>query len=485
MNFTAEQQWISGFRPALMKILLICFAAANIAAEAAESPSSPEKIAPLPGPSAPTNAGPFIPVPSLSNAVEAAAPALQNPQISTSLSSAESITLPPALLSSAAALANSNLLNDLHLEFKDAQEEALHYQFRTAQRQRQHKLYDLAINNLTALLEGEASEELKKAVLLELAVIAQEQGKFGRAIQIYAQYQRTYTDDAAQPEIYLRQGLLYRKMGAPALALSKFYAVMTSALTLKAGNVPYYQKLVLQAQTEIADTYFSQGKLEEAADFFRRLLKQDPPGLNKSEIQYKLVHCRAGLNQPTETVAEARLFLERFPGTSAEPEIRFLLANALKKVGQQNEALRQVMALLQSQENQAASNPTNWIYWQQRAGNQIANELYLEGDYINALQVYLALAGLNQTPAWQWPVWYQIGLVYEKLDQPQKAAEMYARIAEPQKELASELPPNLQTVLDMARWRAEFVNWQVQAQSERSRQTSAQVKAGSPLSSIP
>ena len=51
------------------------------------------------------------------------------------------------------------------------------------------------------------------------------------------------------------------------MALAKFYAVMTGSLKLKFGSLEYYQRLVLQAQTEIADTYYLQGKYLDADGF--------------------------------------------------------------------------------------------------------------------------------------------------------------------------------------------------------------------------
>ena len=57
-------------------------------------------------------------------------------------------------------------------------------------------------------------------------------------------------------------------MGVPELALSKFYAVMSTCLNLKLDEMEYYQKLVLRAKAEIAETYYLQGKFEEATDYF-------------------------------------------------------------------------------------------------------------------------------------------------------------------------------------------------------------------------
>jgi len=62
------------------------------------------------------------------------------------------------------------------------------------------------------------------------------------------------------------------------------------------------------------------------------------------------------------------------------------------------------------------------------------------------------------------PVLYQIGLLYERLQQPQKAADTYQEILARQKELGTNSSPGLKTVMDMARWRSEFLNWQNSAE---------------------
>jgi len=61
------------------------------------------------------------------------------------------------------------------------------------------------------------------------------------------------------------------------------------------------------------------------------------------------------------------------------PEVRFLLAAALKQTGRNADALQQVLLLLQSQQENVGKDPESWAYWQRRAGNEIANQLYREG----------------------------------------------------------------------------------------------------------
>ncbi|MFO1511490.1 MAG: tetratricopeptide repeat protein [Verrucomicrobiota bacterium] len=370
-----------------------------------------------------------------------------------------------AFRESAQLLATTNLLGNPPEENAAAKTADYPAMLEQGSQLKRDKNYAAAEIEFVAVLKGAAPAELQRTAMLELALLAQENQQPTRAQQIFSQYLDKYSDDPSAAEVYLRQGLLYRQMGAPNLALSKFYAVMTTALRLKLDRLDYYQRLVLQAQTEIADTYYLQGKFGEAAEFLGRLLKLNSPLLNQSQIIYKLIRSLSCLNRHNEVIAQAEFFITKFPEAPEVAEVRFLYADSLKKLGRTRDALRQVLVLLQTQQTTATNQPGNWVYWQQRTGNEIANQLYKEGDYVNALEIYLHLADLNETPSWQIPVWYQMGLVYERLMQPQKATEIYERILARQKELDSgHRTPSLDAVLDMARWRIEQLKWQMKTE---------------------
>jgi tetratricopeptide (TPR) repeat protein len=326
--------------------------------------------------------------------------------------------------------------------------------FNLGRRQRLQKNYVQASRNFALVLEREASEEMKRMAMLELALMSEEEGNLAKAQQVLANYVKMFAEDEDIPEIVLRQGLLYRRMGAPTLALSKFYSVMSSVLAVKVGSMERYRRLVLVAQTEIADTYYLDGRHAEAAEYFQRLLKLGESELDKGQIRYKLVRCLASQNQHGDTVAQAREYLLRQPAAGQRGEVSFLLATALKLQGKNGEALQQVLALLKEQQE----NRAEWAYWQQRTGNEIANHLYQEGDYVAALEIYNNLIGLDSAPAWRLPIWYQIGLVHERLSQPGKALETYQHIMGWQREF-TEASPNLKTIMEMAKWRAEFLAW--------------------------
>ncbi len=105
-----------------------------------------------------------------------------------------------------------------------------------------------------------------------------------------------------------------------------------------------------------------------------------------------------------------------------------------------------------------------WRSWQQRAGNEIGNQLYAEGDYIGALAVYLSLLQLDDTHTWRFPLLYQIGLIHERLEQPQKASEAYAQIVETKMSDTEKSSPSLKLIADMAQWRIDHLAWLARAE---------------------
>jgi tetratricopeptide (TPR) repeat protein len=339
-------------------------------------------------------------------------------------------------------------------------------QLELADRQRHEKNPILAIEVLRNLLETNAPPEIKRKALLNLALATQDNHDDVRAQQIYAQFRSRYPEDPSVPEVLLREGLLYRQMSVNTLAISKFYAVMSTSLKLKLDNINYYKALVSQAQTEIADTYYMQGQYDQAAEFFNRILKSETPKLDREPIEFKLVRSLSYLTNHNETISRAQRFLEEYPVCPDVAEVRFLLASAYKGVGRNQDAMKQVLLLMQSQAQNVNKAPEVWAYWQRKAGNQIANQFYKEGDYVNALQVYQCLADLDKSMAWQAPVWYQIGLAYEQLQQWQKATDVYTQLAERKKDLTgTNNTPSLAALCDMAQWRKNYIAWLGQART--------------------
>lgn len=326
--------------------------------------------------------------------------------------------------------------------------------------------YAEAEKNFVKLLVAGVPESMRQTAFFELAQTIRAEHDLPRAQAMYTQYLLHWPGDSRTPEIYLRQGQIFREMGLPNLALTKFYGVMTTALALKDNQIAYYKGLVLQAQVEIAETHFIMGKFKDAVDYYSRLLAQNDPQLDRAQIQFRLIRSLEAIHQHDDAASQAQDFLTHFPDSLEEPEVRYHLAQAYKGQNRNTEALQQVKLFLKEEHDKTTNNPAVWSYWQQRVGNEIGNELYQEGDYMKALEVYLALSQLDTSPAWQLPVEYQVGLTYERLLQPRLAMEAYRNIvtnAPPV--LDTNQAPGLKSVKEMAAWRLNFLEWNERAET--------------------
>jgi tetratricopeptide (TPR) repeat protein len=297
--------------------------------------------------------------------------------------------------------------------------------------------------------------------------VLQESGDLVGAQNKYLEYTAEFRSHPSKVEVQLRQGLLYREMGMMGLALSKFGSVVSSALDLRVGDLERMERLVLRAKAEVGETYFLQGKYAEAASSFSRLLKQDSPLLNREALSYKLIQSLHRAQDTPGAVEQGQRFLVEFGGSEMEPEVRYILAKEFKLLGRAVDAKREILSLLQAESGRSRKDPAKWIYWQKLAGNEMANQLYAEGDFVATRTVYEHLAALDNSAAWQVPVWYQLGLVYERLGQRAKALEMYGDVLERETELTgASLTPSLGAVIEMARWRKDAVGWMEKAEGE-------------------
>jgi tetratricopeptide (TPR) repeat protein len=324
---------------------------------------------------------------------------------------------------------------------------------------------ELAESNLVNLLAGNVPEAMQKTALLEMGAVVRDENDLPRAQSIYAQFVNRWPDDPRMPEVYLRQGEIFEQMGLTDMALAKFYSVMAATLAIKNDQFAYYQKLVLQTQVEIAEAHYMMGHYVDATDFYSRLLQNPDPSLNRPQIEFRLVRSLTIVGNNSEAANRAQDFISRYPDAEEVPEVRYYLAQAFKAQGRDDEALEQVILCLKQQKAKSGNDPAVWLYWQQRVGNELANQLYHEGDYVHALEIYVDLAELDSSPNWQIPVYYQMGLTYEKLAQPEKATDTYNKILACETAVGTNATPGMAAVFDMAQWRINFLKWQQNAQS--------------------
>ena len=286
---------------------------------------------------------------------------------------------------------------------------------------------------------------------------------------VYEQFIANFPNDPESPETLLRLGRIYRNSGAHASALNKFYSVLYSSLQVKTGED--YTDSSLRAKMEIAHTHFSAGEYKEAYQLYSRLKLVKMSQTESSEVAFRLAYISYLAGEFPTSLIESQAFLDTYPSSPLAPEAQYLNIQSLKKLGRNNEAMKETIELLQAGREFGKKKPAVWAYWQRKTGNEIANELYESGDAFGALTVYQKLAALNDAPDWRGPTIYQIGLCYERLRHLDRAREAYRYIIDkiPATQAATGdvvVGENLATIRDMAEWRLEHLDWIEQTEKD-------------------
>jgi len=325
---------------------------------------------------------------------------------------------------------------------------------------------------LQRMVDLPATDDEKKNALLEIAKTYELHENFPKAVAMYEQVNKLFSGDADQPDRLLDLGRLYRKVGANELAIARFYNVLNSSLTTSTRRLESSRLLTQRAQTEIADTYFVMANYKQARRFYDLLSRLDLDAAEGARVRFRLAHTYYLLGEIAQSGAATQQFLEDFPDDPSAAEARYILALSLRGLNRPKDAYDQIIALLKDQDGRKKNAPEKWLFWQKKAGNEFANDLYQKGEFLTALNIYQSLATLGDTPDWQWPVVYQMGLCFEKLRIERRAAEAYKFIVDEAKKSErkpEELPDNLRTLLEMAQWRGEQLVWMDGTASRLSR----------------
>jgi tetratricopeptide (TPR) repeat protein len=327
------------------------------------------------------------------------------------------------------------------------------------------------------------------------------------------------------PETHIRLGKIYRSLGAHRMALNKFYDAINATLTLPRNEAfelaarrkgqTYQGRMDAesnQAMFEIAETFMDSEDYDNAIKFFDRLWRLDQ--LNDSDravVRFKqgLAHYRRARESLREKERIDRLPPEKrmleetnyeetpradfakvkevlrgyqklYPNSPYVPESHYLLALTFEQLNQDEESIRQLLALLKEADFNPEKNlpPEEartvrdrdygklrklqgiWNFWKKKTGNYLANKFFENAEYFNAYRIYTALKEIDPSPSWQVPVLYQIALCQEKLGNYVQATETYSSIEdyvtsvkEGREGLANS--EYLNFVFGMAKWRRE------------------------------
>lgn len=293
-----------------------------------------------------------------------------------------------------------------------------------------------------------------------LAGLARTYRQSGDLVKAAATYERLVADHAGTidtPMYLLELGRTLRALGAPKLAIARFYSVLHSVLKVPPGEGERYRQIARTAQYEIAETHFEIGNYPEAARFFTRLNLLDLAPADRMRAEYKAALARARSGDHLTAIAAYREFISRFPEHELSAEARFQLATLLHGLGRRDEARATTLDLLRLQQPAAGTTSDHWTYWQRRTGNQLANDFYQQGDFSSAFSIYSGLAALGGEPRWRLPVLYQMGLCQERLLQTASAKQLYESIRQEAQQTPAS--PELTELARMAEWRLRQLEW--------------------------
>lgn len=303
--------------------------------------------------------------------------------------------------------------------------------------------------------------ELRKELLVDLATMYYDSGDVIRAIQIYEKYAAAFPQDNQLPAIYLLLGNFYREIGTFRLAIARYYSVINSSINIGTEEIENYKDISLNAQKSIADTFYELGQYGEALKFFSRLTLLNLHEEEIAEIKYKEINALFHLERHDQVIVDANIFLSNYPSSNFVPEVYYLLSNSFRELGRSQESIKTVLNLLQYTREGESKNDGTWDYWQKRTADQLAEEFYKQGDYFSSLKIYQSMVRLKNTPEWQWPVLYKMGICFEKLKMPPKAITAYDMIisGERWENIDFKLSDSLQYIREMSEWRKENLQW--------------------------
>jgi tetratricopeptide (TPR) repeat protein len=321
--------------------------------------------------------------------------------------------------------------------------------------------YVAAEKAFTRALTANVPVEQKRSLVLEMAGLYRGANQLTKAASVLEKFVKTFPNDREMPQVLLQLGAIYRDLGVYSMATARFFQVLNSTLRVSDEDIPEYRKLAMKARLEIAETYALQGNLTEAEKYFSRLQLLDLEPADRERVLLRAAQMQFTLKQWLAAEKALASFAADHPDSPHLAEMRYMRAKALEELGRKQEAVDEVVALLQMPVSGDTEVARSTAYWKRRCANELANNFYEQGDFLGALAVYQALARASMDPTWRWPAIYQIGLCFERMDMPQRAAEAYDAILVPANAPApgSKLPEALLSLQDMARWRRSHLVW--------------------------
>jgi tetratricopeptide (TPR) repeat protein len=310
------------------------------------------------------------------------------------------------------------------------------------------------------VLESNAAAADKRKALIERARVSADSGVVAKAVDTLESCLGLYPETGKQPEILFSLGTYYRDLGLREESIAHFYRVLNSIVVTGEQNLEKYLGLARLAQFEIARSHYEQEAYERALMLFERieLLELDPADRETVSYYQALASLKAGQRQ--KGLERVRQFVATFPESEFVPEMLFLEADTLYRMGRADASADALLELLKAVGTPDSEVPEEWDFWRRQAGNQLANRFYADGRFLVALRLYQGMVALDKSPSWRLPIIYQIGLCFEKLSMFERSRQSYRYIEEQLAGLTPEERNGTLAHLDAGvSWRLEVLDW--------------------------
>ena len=248
--------------------------------------------------------------------------------------------------------------------------------------------------------------DFRKASLLQLAALSEQKKSYEEAQKYLSEYLKRYSDDALIPVVLLRQGDLFRKMGAYDLERQKYYDVIKAAPKVSLDgkfDLNYVKRVAFLARSQIADSFYEEasklpqyearGKYANAAEMYNRLAADDEA--NKRVITLKYIRSLYKQGEYSSVTSAGVDYLKSFEdGPSIDGgEVRYLVLDSSRRNPNGGEGYlagyRDWFELTPA-ETEGGTD----LEWRLKAARDLAGKLFDSKKYDESLEFYRTLAGL-------------------------------------------------------------------------------------------
>lgn len=197
-------------------------------------------------------------------------------------------------------------------------------------------------------------------------------GEFGRAAQQYGSFIQRYPEHELVGAAKYSLGWTYFMMGDFANATDPLIDFLNNYEPPPIVLYPYETDTRLR----IGDSYFAQGKYQEALEYYRATIGAEPGG---DYAMYQVANSFYRMNRNFEAVTEFRRLLRLYPFSSLREQAQYNVAYIYLNTGNYDQAIEEFRSVISKYPN---------TEWAARSQYNIGDSYYNAGNYEDAIEAY-------------------------------------------------------------------------------------------------